>query len=102
MLRILYFHLDRFHLVCIVKKRSFLNQEPMIESTVNHLTLYVNGINNILTLNEIGVRKRICEFVIVLDTMCVSTKKSSKKGCGASVLFSVHQFSIKNHQSRHC
>ena len=38
----------------------------MIESTVNHLTLYVNGINNILTLNEIGVRKRICEFVIVL------------------------------------
>ena len=53
-------------MVCIVKKRSFINQEPIIESTVNHLTLYVNGINNILTLNEIGVRKRICEFVIVL------------------------------------
>ena len=74
----------------------------MIESTVKHMTLYVNGIKNILTLHKIGVRERICEFVIVLDTMCVSTKKSSKKGCDASVLFFVHQFSIKNHQSRHC
>ena len=57
-----------------------VNQEPLIESTVKHLTLCVNGIKkHTNTTQKKGVRKRICEFVIVLDTRCVSTKKSSKR-----------------------